>query len=189
MLMNILIGLVVVLAVLAVAIVTRPATFRVERSTTVSAPADVPFGYVNDFHLWSEWSPWEKLDPNLKRTFSGAPSGAGAVYSWAGNSKAGEGRMAITESAPNQRIAIDLQFLKPFKARNLTEFMFKPSADGVGVTWAMSGENTFVTKAFSLFMSMDKMVGKDFEQGLANLKTVAETAVKRRSKGGGSASA
>ncbi|MBC7791308.1 MAG: SRPBCC family protein [Anaerolineae bacterium] len=184
MLMKMLFGLVVVVLVLVMAIMTRPATFRVQRMATISAAADRVFGFVNDFRRWTAWSPWEKLDPNLKRTFSGNPSGVGSVYSWAGNSKAGEGRMAIKESIPNQRVAIDLQFLKPFKARNLTEFMFKPTPEGVNVTWTMSGDSTFATKAISLFSSMDKMVGKDFEQGLVNLKNVAEAETGSLTAGG-----
>ena len=180
MFMTIGIVLGVVLLALAVAIMTRPPSFRVERSATIAAPAEVVYGYVNDFHEWTQWSPWEKLDPNLKRTFSGPPSGTGAVYRWVGNSKAGEGMMTIKESKPNQRIAIDLQFLKPFKARNLTEFTFRPEAGGVNLNWAMSGENTFMTKAMTLVASMDKMVGKDFEKGLANLKSVAESDAKQR---------
>ena len=111
--------LVVLLVVLAVTVATRPDTFRVERSAIIAAPAEVPFGYVNDFHQWSLWSPWEKLDPSMMRTFSGAPSGVAAVYTWSGNSKAGEGSMTITESVQSQRIALDLNFLRPFKSSNV----------------------------------------------------------------------
>ena len=132
------------------------------------------FGYLNDFHRWGEWSPWEKLDPAMKRTFSGAPAGVGAVYSWSGNSKAGEGSMAITDSVPSSRIALDLNFIRPFKSSNVTEFTLKPTADGVNLNWAMSGANTTMGKAFSLVTSMDKLVGKDFERGLTNLTTLAE---------------
>lgn len=180
MLIKIGIGLLVLLIVLAIAIATRPDTFRLERAALIAAPADVVFGFVNDFHQWSLWSPWEKIDPGMTRTFSGAPAGVGAVYTWSGNSKAGEGSMAITESTRSARIAIDLNFLRPFKSSNLTEFTFKPGADGVHVTWAMSGANSAVGKAMSLVASMDKIVGKDFERGLANLKALSESETTRR---------
>ena len=172
--------LVVLLVVLAVTVATRPDTFRVERSAIIAAPAEVPFGYVNDFHQWSLWSPWEKLDPSMMRTFSGAPSGVAAVYTWSGNSKAGEGSMTITESVQSQRIALDLNFLRPFKSSNVTVFNFAPVAGGTQLTWAMSGRNTTLTKLMSLVTSMDKLVGKDFEQGLTNLTALAETEAKRR---------
>lgn len=172
----------VLLLALVVGIATRPDTYRVERTATVAAPADVVFGYVNDFHQWNQWSPFEKLDPAMKRTFEGTPAGTGSVYSWAGNMQAGEGRMTIKESIPNQRIVLDLHFLKPLESTALTEFTFKPVAEGVSVTWAMSGVNTIPGKAISLVASMDKMVGKQFEEGLANLKTVAEAEAKRRAE-------
>jgi uncharacterized protein YndB with AHSA1/START domain len=174
------IAVAVLLLVLMAAIATRPNTFRVERTATIAAPAEVVFGYVNDFHQWTKWSPFEGLDPNLKRTYAGPEAGLGAQYSWAGNSKAGAGSMVITESAPGERVALDLHFTKPMEANNLTEFTFKPAPEGVTVTWAMSGKNTFVTKAMSLVMSMDKMVGPAFEKGLATLKTLSEAEAKRR---------
>lgn len=180
MLIKIGIGLVVLLIVLAIAIATRPDTFRIERSAVISAPANVVFGFVNDFHQWSQWSPWEKLDPHMTRTFSGERAGVGANYSWSGNSKAGEGSMAITESNLGDRIALDLNFLRPFKSQNVIEFTFRPIAQGVQVKWAMVGTNTVTTKAFSLVANMDKMVGKDFEAGLANLKSLSEGDAKRR---------
>lgn len=167
-------GLVVVLVALAAAIATRPDTFRVERSATIAAPADVVFAQLNDFHRWREWSPWEKLDPNMSKTFTGAAAGVGSVYSWSGNKKAGEGSMAITESIPNERIALDLNFLRPFKSSNVTEFTLTPTAGGTQVKWEMSGDNTIPGKVISLVASMDKLVGKDFEAGLAKLKSLAE---------------
>ena len=178
------IGLVaaVLLVALCIAIATRPDTYRVTRSTTVAAPPDVVFGYVNDFHQWTQWSPFEKLDPGMTRTFGGAPSGTGATYSWAGNSEAGQGTMTMKESVPSQRIGLDLHFLKPFESRAVTEFTFDPAPQGVNVTWAMSGENNLVGKAMSLFVSMDKMVGKQFEEGLATLKSVSEAEGKRRAE-------
>ena len=176
-------GIVVVLVALGGAIATRPDTFRVERSATIAAPANVVFGYLNDFHNWALWSPWEKLDPAMKRTFSGAPAGVGSVYTWSGNSKAGEGSMAITESTPDDRIALDLDFVRPFKSHNMTEFTLKPTAGGVNLRWGMSGVNTVAGKAMSLVTSMDKLVGKDFERGLANLKTLSEGEAESRGAG------
>ena len=181
MLKRIALVLVVVALALGVAIVTRPDDYRVERSVVIDAPAEVAFGYVNDFHRWSAWSPFEKLDPNLERNFGGAPSGVGAVYGWSGNSKAGRGTMTIAESAPSERITIDLHFEKPFESSNPTVFTFTPQGEAVTVTWTMSGENTLVGKAFSLVADMDGMIGRDFEEGLANLKRVAEEEAARRS--------
>ena len=174
MLIKLLIGVVVLVVIFGVAIATRPKTFRVERSIVVRAPADVVFPFINDFHFWSRWSPFEKLDPNLQRTFSGAESGKGATYEWLGNREAGQGKMVINESIPAQRVAIDLFFLKPFKSASLAEFAFAPSADGTRVSWAMSGNNTIAAKAISLVASMDKYLGNSFDEGLANLKRVVE---------------
>ena len=175
MLIKILIGVVLLVAVLAIAIATRPKTFRVERSTVINAPADAVFPFINDFHLWNRWSPFEKLDPNLQRTYSGAEAGKGATYEWLGNREAGQGRMVIVESQPTHRVAIDLFFLKPFKSTSLAEFTFAPTTGGTTVTWAMSGNNTVAGKAISLVASMDKYLGNSFDEGLANLKRVVET--------------
>ncbi len=175
MLSMVAIGVVVLLIVLAIVIATRPDTFRVERSIVVNAPADLVFPYVNDFHQWTQWSPFENLDPNLKRTYTGAPAGVGAEYGWSGNNKAGEGSMVIKESVPAQRIALDLRFTRPFKQTNLTEFTFKPTSEGVQVKWAMSGKNNVMGKAMSLVMNMDKFLGREFNKGLGNLKTVSES--------------
>ena len=175
MLIKLLIGVVVLVVIFVIAIATRPKTFRVERSVVVNAPADVVFPYINDFHLWSRWSPFEKLDPNLQRTFSGAESGNGATYEWLGNREAGQGRMVIKQSVPAQRIAIDLFFLKPFKSTSLADFTFAQASGGTKVTWAMSGNNTTAGKAISLVMSMDKYLGTAFDEGLSNLKRVVET--------------
>jgi hypothetical protein len=178
MLKKIMIGLIVVLAIFAVVVAMQPADFRVTRSATIAAPASVVFEQVNDFHKWEAWSPWAKMDPNMKATYSGPPAGTGASYAWSGNSKVGEGRMTITESVPSQLIKINLEFLKPMKATNPTEFTFQPSGDQTNVTWTMSGRNGFISKAFCLFMNMDKMVGGDFEKGLAQIKMIAEGAPK-----------
>ena len=174
------IGIVIIaLVVVFVCIVAlQPAHYRVQRSATVNAPASVVFAQVNDFHKWNAWSPLAKLDPAMKQTFAGAPSGTGAVYTWAGNSQVGEGRMTITESHPSDLIKIKLEFMKPFAATNATDFTFKPQGNQTAVTWTMDGDNNFTGKAFSLFMNMDKMVGGDFEKGLAQMKAVAEAAPK-----------
>ena len=167
--------LALILAGAAVFVATRPADFRIVRSRTVAAPPDVVQAYVNDFHKWPEWSPWEKLDPAMKRDYSGAPAGTGAAYHWSGNNDVGEGHMTITDSRPAQSVTIRLEFLKPFAATNTTQFDFAPSGSGTNVTWAMNGHNNFMAKAFSAFMDMDKMVGSDFEKGLAGLDVATAT--------------
>lgn len=169
-----------VLLVLCVVIAMQPPTFHLERSTTIAAPADAVFAQVNDFHNWSKWSPWEKLDPSMKRSYEGAPAGVGAKYAWVGNKEVGEGRMTIEHSDPS-RIEIKLEFLKPFTATNQATFTFASTPEGTKTTWAMDGSNNFVSKAFHLVMDMDKMVGGDFERGLAGMKTAAEAAAKASS--------
>lgn len=153
----------------------KPNTFRIGRSTMVNAPPEAVFEQIVDFHRWHAWSPFEKLDPSMKKTFSGADSGVGAVYTWDGNSKAGAGRMEIVETIPPNHVMLNLAFSRPFKAENVTEFTIEPMSDGTRVTWAMHGTNSFVAKLMSVFMSMDKLIGKDFEEGLANLKRNAES--------------
>jgi hypothetical protein len=175
---KILIGVAAAIVLLVIVIATRPAEFRIERSTTIGAPPERAFALVNDFRAWSAWSPWEKLDPGMKRTHSGAPSGVGAVYGWSGNDDVGEGRMTIEKSDPSSTIGIKLEFIKPFAATNQTTFTFAPNGSSTKVTWAMDGKNGFAAKAASLFMDMDKLVGADFERGLASLKTIAESAPK-----------
>lgn len=170
----IVIGAVVVLLIVFVA--TRPADFRIVRSATMSAPAEKVFDQVNDFHNWRAWSPWEKLDPELKRTYEGATAGTGASYHWLGNKQVGEGRMTITESHPNDLILIKLEFLKPFVATNTAEFSFQPQGNQTTLTWSMIGCRNFMMKAFGLFMNMDKMIGGQFEEGLANMRSVVESA-------------
>jgi len=160
--------------ILAVVIATRPAEFRVARSTTIAAAPEVVFAHVNDLHKWDDWSPWAKRDPDMTKTHEGAPQGEGAVYSWSGNKDVGEGRMTITESKPPERIVIRLEFLKPFAATNTTTFTFTPQDGKTLVEWSMHGTNNFMAKAFQLFMNMDNMIGKDFEEGLANMKAVSE---------------
>src|SRR5438045_1190045 len=144
------VGILVIAFVIIVA--TRPADFRVTRSTTIAAPPDSIFAQVNDLHNWQAWSPWAKLDPNAKMTYEGPAAGIGAGYTWDGNKEVGAGRMTITESQPGERVGLKLEFLKPFKATNGTEFTFKPAGNGTTVTWSMYGKNNFMFKAVSLFM-------------------------------------
>jgi hypothetical protein len=174
MVKKILIAVAVVIVIFVVVVALQPADFRIVRSATMSAPAPAVFAQVNDFHKWEAWSPWAKLDPAMKQTYEGAPAGTGAIYTWAGNSKVGEGRMTLTESHPSDLIAIKLEFLKPFAAVNTSEFTFKPEGNQTSVTWSMAGRKNFISKGFCLFMSMDKMVGGDFEKGLAQLKAIVE---------------
>jgi len=171
-----LVALAVVVVVLAIQIVTRPDDFRVTRSTLISAPPAAVFAQVNDFHQWENWSPWAKLDPNVRNTFTGPPAGPGAGFGWDGNSKVGAGRMTITESRPAEFIRIKLEFFKPFKATNTTEFTFKPEGALTNAGWSMFGKNNLPSKVMGLFMNFDRMIGGQFEQGLAKLKSIAETA-------------
>jgi uncharacterized protein YndB with AHSA1/START domain len=149
-------------------------TYTVERAQTIDAPPERVFEQIADFHRWRAWSPWEDLDPDLQRTYSGAEAGTGAVYAWSGNRKAGQGRMEMTQAVVPSRVEVDLRFEKPFKAQSTTVFAIAPSGDGARVTWTMSGPKTFMVRVMGLFRSMDQMVGKDFEKGLARLKAVAE---------------
>ena len=171
------VGLAILVALFLIVIAARPGNFRVERSTTIAAPAETIFPLINDLQAWARWSPYEKLDPNTKHTFAGPRQGVGASCSWAGNSKVGEGKMTIVESKPYDRVTLRLDFVKPFKGTNQGQFTLQPVAHGVAVAWAMTGETGFVCKAFSLFMNMDRMIGKEFENGLADMKRVAESAV------------
>ncbi len=173
---KILIGAIAIIVVFFIVVAMQPAEFRVSRSATIAAPAPAVFAQVNDLRKWEAWSPWEKRDPQMKQTYDGPPAGVGAVTAWAGNHEVGEGRMTITESNPSERIKIKLEFFKPFAATNTAEFTFRPEGDRTLVTWSMSGRNNFLAKAAHLFMDIDKMVGGDFEQGLANMKAVAEAA-------------
>jgi hypothetical protein len=182
MIKKILLGVVAALVVLVGFIATRPSTYAVQRSATIQASPDIAFALVNDFHQWDAWSPWEKLDPAMKKTHEGPASGTGAKYSWIGNDQVGEGRMTIEESKANELIRIKLEFVKPWASTSTTLFTFKPAGEGVSVTWKMEGNNDFVGKAFSAFMDMDGMIGKDFEKGLASMKTLAETEAKKRAE-------
>jgi hypothetical protein len=180
MLKKVLIAVAVVVVGFLGFVATRPAEFSIERSATMSAPPAVIAGLITDFHNWDQWSPWSKLDPAQKTDYSGAPSGTGAVFHWAGNDKVGEGRMTIENVEADKAVTIKLEFLKPWEATNKSVFAMAPAGSGTKVTWTMSGENNFMAKAMSVFMDMEKMVGPDFEKGLASMKTVAETAEKKR---------
>ncbi len=153
---------------------TRPDSFRVERSIAIQSPPDKVFGLINDLGAWQAWSPYEAKDPNMKRTLGATTRGQGAVYEWDGDRNVGQGRMEIIESVPSSRIAIKLDFLKPFEAHNTAEFTLASPGDDTRVTWAIFGPMPFASKVMSLFFSMDQMIGKDFEVGLANLKALAE---------------
>ena len=179
MLTKILIAVAVIVVVLVIVVATRPSEFRVERTAVISAPAPAVFAHVNDFHRWGAWNPWAKLDPAMKQTYEGAPAGTGAIYTWAGNNEVGEGRMTLTESRPSDLIRIKLEFLRPFAATSTAKFTLKPEGDQTAVTWSMAGRNNLTAKAIHLFMDMDKMIGGQFEVGLARMKVVVETAAKQ----------
>jgi uncharacterized protein YndB with AHSA1/START domain len=178
MITKILVAVAVLVVALYIVVVFQPSEFRITRTTTVAAPPAVVFDQVNNLHKYQKWSPFAKLDPAMQTTFEGPSAGNGAVLAWTGNGKAGEGRMKLSESRPNELVRFDLEFFKPFKARNIAEFTFKPEGDQTVVTWSMTGRNNFMFKAVGLFMSSDKMVGGMFEEGLANLKTIVEAETK-----------
>ena len=179
MLTTILIILAVTVIVFVVVVIMQPSEFRVARSATMSAPASAVFAQVNDFHKWDAWNPWGKIDPAMKQNYQGAPVGAGAIYSWAGNNQVGEGRMTMTESRPSDLIRIKMEFYKPFAATSTAEFTFRPAGNQTAVTWSMTGNNNFMAKAIHLFMNMDKMIGGQFEKGLASMKSIVESAPKQ----------
>jgi uncharacterized protein YndB with AHSA1/START domain len=171
---TIVIILLVAIAAVLVLASRKPDTFRIERAVTIKAPPDRIFALINDFRNWTSWSPWEKMDPALKRSYGGAPAGPGAVYEWEGNKKVGKGRMEIVDAVPSRAVTIKLDFLKPFEAHNIAAFTLAPQGDATLVTWAMHGPLPYIGKVMHVFMNMDRMVGKDFEAGLANLKAAAE---------------
>lgn len=160
--------------IFCVIVAIQPSDFKVTRSILIDTTPEKPFDQVNDFHKWENWSPWAKLDPAMKTTYSGPTSGNRAAYSWVGNSSVGSGRMTINSSDPYDHIGIDLEFTRPFSAFHKTDFIFRIDGDRTNVTWTMTGKNNFVSKAFGLFVDMDKMIGTDFEKGLAQLKNIAE---------------
>jgi carbon monoxide dehydrogenase subunit G len=166
--------IVVLIAAVLIYAATRPDTLRVQRSTSIKAPPEKIFALINDFHSWGAWSPYEKKDPAMKRTMSGAANGKGAVYEWEGDKNVGKGRMEIAESSPPSKVTLKLDFVKPFEAHNIVDFTLEPKGDSMNVTWAMHGPSPYISKIIGIFLNMDSMIGKDFETGLANLKTVAE---------------
>jgi len=173
--------IVVIAAVLAIAIAiisifaaTKPDTFGVRRVTTVKAPQEKIFPLISDFHQWESWSPYENKDPAMKRTYSGAARGRGAVYAWDGNKNVGSGRMEILEASAPSKVVIKLDFITPFEGHNTAEFTMLPQGDATNVTWLMHGPAPFMSKVMQVFINMDKMIGKDFEIGLANLKKLTE---------------
>ena len=166
--------LAIALAIVLVLAATKPNSFSVQRATSIKAPAEKIFPLINDFHQWGTWSPYENKDPAMKRTFSGAASGNGAVYAWDGNNNVGSGRMEILDASAPSKIVIKLDFFKPFEGHNTAEFTMLPQGDATTLTWRMHGPAPFMSKLMQVFMNLDHMVGKDFEAGLANLKKLTE---------------
>lgn len=182
MLKKIALGVLAILIVILLMAAMKPNTFSVSRSATIAAPPEKIAALITDFHQWQSWSPWENLDPAMQRTFSGAASGKGAVYGWQGNKEVGSGRMEIVEASSPARTVIKLDFIEPFATSNVTEFSLKRDSTGNGgqggtiATWTMTGPTLFVTRLMTVFVSMDALIGKDFERGLARLKKAAEGA-------------
>jgi uncharacterized protein YndB with AHSA1/START domain len=155
-------------------VAVQPPDFRISRSITIDAPPSDVFAQVNDFHNWEAWSPWAKLDPAAKNSFEGASAGTGAIFKWSGNDQIGEGKMTITETRPDELVRIKLEFVRPFEDTSTADFTFRQERNGTVVTWSMYGQKKFINKAICLFMDMDKMLGSEFEKGLAQMKTIAE---------------
>jgi uncharacterized protein YndB with AHSA1/START domain len=176
MLVKIVIALAVIVVGLVVVVALQPKDYRVSRSTTIAAPAPVVFAQVNDFHKWAAWSPWATIDPAMKQAFAGAPAGTGAVYTWSGNREVGQGRMTIVESRSPELVRVKLDFEKPLAGTSVAEFTFRPEGDRTVVTWSMVGEKGFVAKAIHLVLGVERMIGQQFEKGLAAMKTAAEAA-------------
>jgi len=175
MIKTIAIVVVSLVAALLIFAATKPDTFRVERSISIEAPSEKIFAILNDFHLSQSWSPFEKKDPTMKRTFGGAASGKGAVYEFDGNKEVGKGRLTITDTAPPSKITIALDMVEPFEAHNTVEFTLGANGDSTKVTWAMHGPQSYMMKVLSFFIDCDKMIGKDFEAGLVKLKAITQT--------------
>lgn len=173
MLIQIIIALVVVVAAIVIYAATKPDTFHVERSITIKAPPEKIFPLINDLHAWNDWTPYNK-DPAMKKTYSGSDKGVGASYAWQGNKEVGRGTIAITATMPPEKVVLDLHMIEPFEGRNVVQFTLQAAGDSTRVTWGMDGKNNFIVKVMGMFFDMDKMVGKDFEVGLAKLKIVAE---------------
>jgi hypothetical protein len=166
--------LAIAIAIVLILAATKPDTFSVQRATAVRAPPETIFSLINDFHRWGTWSPYENKDPAMKRSYSGADSGKGAVYGWEGNKNVGSGRMEILDASAPSKIVIKLDFFTPFEGHNTAEFTMLPQGDATSVTGLMHGPAPFMSKVMQVFMNMDNMIGKDFEMGLANLKRLTE---------------
>ena len=170
--------IVVILAIAAAAILiiaaNKPQTLRVQRAIGIEAPAEKIFPLISDFHQWLKWSPYEQKDPAMKRTYGGADSGKGATYAWDGDKNVGSGRMEILEATAPSKVVIKLDFFKPFEGHNTAEFTMLPQGDGTHVTWVMHGPANFMSRLMQVFLNLDKMIGRDFEAGLARLKTITE---------------
>lgn len=183
MLRKILLILLILLAALSAYVASRPDTYTVERSAVIEAPVEVTFEQVNDFRRWDAWSPWDELDPEQKKTYTGPDQGEGAVTAWSGNDQVGRGKMTITESVENEKVVIDLQFQEPFESESTTTFRFEPAGENqTRVSWSMSGETGLMMKAMSLFMNFDEMVGNDFERGLSMLDDAAREEAAERAE-------
>jgi len=176
MFIKILIGLVVIVGLLAMYVASRPTDFRVTRKASMLAQPSAVFPLVNDFRRWPTWSPWDKFDPAMKKTYEGPPEGVGAVYRWSGNNQVGKGSTTIMESKPNELVRMRLQFIRPFACDNPVEFRFQPQGNETVVTWDMTGKYNFINKAMGLFINMDKMSGDQFTEGLNNIKRIVEKA-------------
>ena len=173
--MRLLLGAVVaIVTVLAVVVARRPSEFRVVRTATIGGPPASVFAQVNDFHLWDRWSPYAQRDPGMTKTYEGPPAGVGAVYTWSGNREVGEGRATIIESRPHDVIRIRLEFVRPFAGTSTATFTFAPADTGTVVSWSLDGTNSLVAKAMGLFIDMDRMIGGDFEKGLAQMRSIVE---------------
>lgn len=173
MIKKILLGLVAVIAIILVVASFQSDDMNISRSATIKAPPEAVFKIVNDFRQWEAWSPWSKLDPNMKKSLEGPPEGVGAVYKWSGNNEVGEGSTKLVESKPNEMIGMKLEFVRPFAGSSDVQFTFVPEGEGTKVTWAMQSKKPFIGKVMSLFMDCEKMCGDQFSEGLDNLAKVA----------------
>ncbi len=174
MILKILAIIVVLIAAVLLFAATKANSFHVQRSLTIQAPAEKIFPLINDLHNWPRWAPQDRDDSTMKRSFGGADSGVGAMSSWSGTGNTGKGTMTITESTPQRSVAIDVDWTRPFVARNVNQFTLEPDGNGTKVTWSMQGPNLYMMKLMSVFTNMDRMMGRHFEEGLANLKAEAE---------------
>lgn len=178
MIKKIILGLLALIAAVCVIAATRPDDMHVTRSATIAAPTEAVFKVVNDFRQWDSWSPWSKLDPAMKKTLEGPPEGVGAIYHWSGNNEVGEGTTTLVESKPSEKVGMRIDMVRPMAGTSDVQFTFAPEGTGTKVTWAMQGKVPFIGKIFGLFMDCDKMCGDQFNEGLANLKKVVESAPK-----------